>query len=141
MRLVIDTNVLISALLHPGRVPDLVLEAVRLRPALVLYDTRIVAEYRSVLARPKFAFGPARVEALISSLIEAGQDLGAIDAWPGALIDDDDRMFVEVAVAGRADVLLTGNAKHYPRDLGFEVMGPTGLLGLLGALTEPPPRS
>jgi uncharacterized protein len=134
MRLVIDTNVLISALLNAGRVPAVVLAMVRERRDVVLYDARILAEYRSVLARPKFVSIPAeRSEAMVLALIEVGQDLGEVEAWSGAMLDDDDRMFVEVAIAGKADVLLTGNTKHYPRDAGFDVMGPTALLGVLEA--------
>ena len=133
MRIVIDTNVLISALLHAGRVPDLVLGAIRRRRDIVLVDDRVLAEYRAVLARPKFSFSAERVAELESSLLAVAHELGPVAAWPVAMIDDRDRMFVEVALAGKAEVLLTGNAKHYPRDLGFEVMGPTALLGVLEA--------
>ncbi|MCU0694177.1 MAG: putative toxin-antitoxin system toxin component, PIN family [Polyangiaceae bacterium] len=137
IRVVIDTNVLISALLSPGRVPDLVLGVIRRRRDVVLYDQRILAEYRSVLVRPKFSFPPERVEALASSLLAVGRDVGAIEPWPGGLLDGTDRMFVEVAIAGEAEVLVTGNVKHYPRQAGFDVMGPTALLGLLEACTPP----
>ncbi len=65
MRLVLDTNVLVSALLHPGRTPDLALLALRAAGAVVLVDARVEAEYREVLSRPKFnAVDPARREAL-----------------------------------------------------------------------------
>lgn len=131
MRIVIDTNVLISSLLHPGRVPDRVLGAILRRRDVALYDARILAEYHAVLMRPKFAFAPERVAALESSLLSVGHDVRPIAVWPGQMIDERDRMFVEVALAGGAEVLLTGNTRHYPRDLGFDVMGPTGLLGVL----------
>ena len=49
MRLVLDTNVLISALLKPGSVPDRLLVTIALRGALVLYDARVAREYREVL--------------------------------------------------------------------------------------------
>ena len=132
MRIVIDTNVLISALLHGGRVPDLVLDAIVHQRHVVLYDHRVLREYRSVMARPKFTFAPEHAERRVASLIEIGSDVGEAGAWTGTMIDEKDRMFVEVALAGRGDVLLTGNGKHYPRELGFEVMGPTDLLRELG---------
>lgn len=139
MRLVIDTNVLVSALLNEGRVPDLALQRIRSRGDVVLYDGRILEEYRSVLARPKFArIDAARRDQLISALVATGAEVRADQPFEGAMIDHDDRKFVEVAIAGRADVLLTGNDRHYPRTLAFEVMGPTALLGILeGDLTEP----
>ena len=60
MRLVLDTNVLISALWKPGSVPDLALTAMWARGARVLYDARIMSEYRAVLARSKFKI-PSRL--------------------------------------------------------------------------------
>jgi hypothetical protein len=40
-------------------------------------------------------------------------------------------MFVEVARSGHADAIVTGNLKHYPSDLGVEVIGPRALLDRL----------
>jgi putative PIN family toxin of toxin-antitoxin system len=131
-RIVIDTNVLISALLNGGRVPDLVIDTIVRQRHVVLYDHRVLREYRSVMARPKFTFPAERAERMVASLIEVGSDVGEAEVWPGAMVDETDRIFVEVALTGRGDILLTGNGKHYPRDLGFEVMGPTELLGVLG---------
>jgi putative PIN family toxin of toxin-antitoxin system len=130
-RIVIDTNVLISALLNGGRVPDLVIGTIVRQGHVVLYDHRVLGEYRSVMARPKFAFPPERAERMVASLIEVGSDVGEAEVWTGAMVDEADRIFVEVALTGRGDILLTGNGKHYPRDLGFEVMGPTELFGVL----------
>jgi predicted nucleic acid-binding protein len=117
--------------LNGGRVPDLVIDTIVRQRHVVLYDHRVLGEYRSVMARPKFAFAPELAERIVASLLEVGSDVGEAEVWPGAMLDETDRMFVEVALTGKADVLLTGNGKHYPRDLGFEVMGPTELLGVL----------
>lgn len=134
MRLVVDTNVVVAALLNPGRTPDRALAALLARGATVLVDARVEGEYREVLARPKFRrVDPARTASLLASLLARGESLGAVPAWEGALIDDDDRAFVEVALAGRADAVVTGNARHYPTDLGFAVLSPAALLGLLEA--------
>jgi putative PIN family toxin of toxin-antitoxin system len=131
LRLVIDTNVLFSALLHPGRTPDLALEAALRHGAVLLIDARIEAEYRAVLARPKLAHVPAeRRDALLEAVLAAAESVQAT-ADARALIDDDDRMFVEVARSGHADAIVTGNLKHYPSDLGVEVIGPRALLDRL----------
>jgi uncharacterized protein len=133
MRLVLDTNVLISALLNVGRTPDQALSQVCARRDVVLYDHRIAEEYRSVLARPKFqAIDPSRSEALVAALLALGEDLGTVRPWEGAMIDPRDRCFIEVALAGRADAIVTGNTKHYPTDLGFEVLTPAALLSRHG---------
>lgn len=132
MRLVLDTNVLISALLKPGSVPDRALAAIWRSGALVLYDARIAEEYREVVARPKFrAISRDRVEELLAKLLERGELLAEAAAWHGAMADEGDRIFVEIALAGRAHAIVTGNLKHYPTDLGFDVQPPATLLAML----------
>ena len=132
MRLVLDTNLLVSALLKPGSVPDRALSAVWSTGAVVLYDSRLESEYRDVLMRPKFkAIERQRIADFLAILAERGQDLGKVAAWDGPMKDDDDRIFVEVALAGRADAIVTGNLRHYPGDLGFAVHPPATLLAML----------
>ena len=132
MRLVVDTNVLVSALLKPGSVPDRALAAMWRRQAVVLYDARISAEYRDVVARPKFrVIERDRIEDLLATLLARGERLENVAVWDGAMADEGDRIFVEVALTGRADVIVTGNLKHYPTHLGFDVQPPATLLAML----------
>lgn len=133
MRVVLDTNVLISAMLKPGSVPDRALEALFRTGAVILYDARIRDEYRDVAIRPKFRAIPReRLEAMLARLLAAGELLTDVAPWSGAMTDDCDRIFVEVALAGRAHTIVTGNLKHYPSDLGFDVQPPASLLAMLG---------
>ena len=137
-RVVVDTNVLVSALYKPVSVPARALDAIwrtgeEQGTACLLYDTRIVDEYRSVLMRPKFrALDRERIAELIDRVLSRGVDLGEVPAWSGPLPDEGDRIFVEVALAGRAAAIVTGNIKHYPLDLGFEVLPSATLLAQLG---------
>lgn len=125
-RLVVDTNVVVSALLHPERTPAQALVAAR--RCTILVDARIEAEYRSVLARKKFASIPAADrDALLDSLLSRAERVVTI-AYATSMTDEDDRMFVEVALAGGADAIITGNTKHFPSTLPVEVIGPTELL-------------
>jgi putative PIN family toxin of toxin-antitoxin system len=131
MRLVIDTNVVVAALLHPGRTPDRALSWA-LAEGTLLLDERIEAEYREVLARPKFASIPwQRRDALLAALLGAALRVVAEPAQD-AMTDEHDRVFVEVARGGRADALVTGNVRHFPPALGLRVLTPAELLGLLG---------
>jgi putative PIN family toxin of toxin-antitoxin system len=134
LRVVIDTNVVISALLKPGSVPDRVMAWLWAdRSATVVYDARIEDEYREVAMRPKFrAMLPGRLEALLASLRARGELVTAVPAWGGAMTHENDRLFVEVALAGRAHAIVTGNLKHYPSDLGVDVQPPASLLAMLG---------
>lgn len=112
MRVVVDTNVLVSGLLSPhgppGRVVDLMVNG-RLTP---LYDDRVLEEYRSVLRRDRFAFDPGDVRDLLDQLRATGEHV-APDPWPGELPDPDDRPFLEVALSGRARALVTGNLEDF----------------------------
>lgn len=129
LRLVIDTNVLVSALLTPGRTPERALRAMRARGAVVLLDAMIEAEYREVLARPKFArVEGTRRESLLRAVLDGGERVTVATASTRALIDGDDRVFVDVALAGGAVAVVTGNGRHYPTDLGFAVWSPAELL-------------
>ena len=133
MRIVLDTNVLVAALLNPGRVPDRAIAAACAAGATMLTDARIGLEYREVLARPKLRrIDPALAAALLAALDARGEVLDAVPAWEGAMIDGDDRAFVEVALAGAAHAVVTGNATHYPTNLGFEVLSPAELLARIG---------
>jgi putative PIN family toxin of toxin-antitoxin system len=135
LRVVIDTNVVISALLKPGSVPDRVMASLWAdrRSATVVYDARIEDEYREVALRPKFrAMLPGRLEALLASLRACGELVTAVPAWGGAMPHESDRLFVEVALAGRAHAIVTGNLKHYPSDIGVDVQPPASLLAMLG---------
>jgi len=132
MRLVLDTNVVVSALLKPASVPGRALAAIWATNAVVLYDARIDQEYRDVLRRPKFrAIAAELVDDFLATLSARGQDVGDVPAWSGAMTDDDDRVFVEVALAGRAHAIVTGNIRDYPVGLGFEVHPPATLLAML----------
>ena len=93
MKVVIDTNVLVTGLLTPagpsGRVVDLLLNGT-LQPC---FDDRILAEYREVLARAKFGFPPPAVNVLLAYV--EGEGL-AVNASPlkVTLPDPDDVMFL-----------------------------------------------
>jgi len=112
MRVVIDTNVLVSGILNPHGPPGRIVDAVLSEAVIVLHDDRILAEYREVLLRPAFGFPRADVDALLDFIDSAGEHLtaGGIDL---VLPDPTDLPFLEVAIAGLADALITGNVKDF----------------------------
>lgn len=112
MRIVLDTNVLVSGLLNPegnpGRIVDLFLAG----EVSLLADDRILAEYRSVLRRPKFGFAPADVSDFLG-LVESESERISAPPLGFLLPDEADGACLEVAVAGGTDSLVTGNARHF----------------------------
>ena len=133
MRLVLDTNVLVSTLLTPGGTSDRAVRAAIAADATLLYDGRMLAEYRSVLSRPKFtaAIRPAAREQLLSALVAGGELVETRDE-DLRLPDPDDVPFLQVALSGGADALVTGNARHFQPSQRVRIVSPSGLLLLLG---------
>jgi uncharacterized protein len=126
---VLDTNVLVSALLNsfgpPGRVLDLVLAS----ELTVAHDDRVLAEWRQVLHREKFGFSASDVELLLGFVEGDGI---SVNASPLAieLPDPDDLPFLEVAHAAGA-TLIMGNTRHYPppeATRGVVVLDPASFL-------------
>jgi putative PIN family toxin of toxin-antitoxin system len=115
MLVVLDTNILVSALLSPFGPPARVLDLALSGDIRLAYDDRITAEYREVLARPKFGFAPEDVTMVLAYLEADGEHVIA-PPLPYALPDADDLPFLEVAAQAEA-VLITGNAAHYPQAL------------------------
>ena len=113
MRIVLDTNVLVSGLLTPHGPPGRLVDLLLAGEVTLIYDDRILSEYHEVLERPRFDFDPGDVEDVLELFATEGE---AVTAPPLAveLPDPDDLPFVEVATAGRADALVTGNRRHFP---------------------------
>jgi predicted nucleic acid-binding protein len=78
----------------------------------VLYDDRIVSEHDEVLHRPRFDFEPRALHAILMQIRAGGEQVSA-EPLAVVLPDADDLPFLEVAVAGAAGALITGNAPHY----------------------------
>jgi putative PIN family toxin of toxin-antitoxin system len=123
VRIVLDTNVLVSAFLSAHGPPARLLTLVLAGEAKLLFDERILAEYSEVLARPRFALDPGDV-AEVLALLEADGERVLCEPVDATLPDPDDRPFVEAALSGRADALVTGNARHFPVGLGLVVLSP-----------------
>lgn len=115
MRIVLDTNVLVSALIRPAGPPAAVLNAILDKSLLLLVDNRIMFEYEDVLERPKLAFDPDDVRSLLEFFSHEAEYVTAKPVAT-ALPDPDDLPFYEVAVAGNTDCFVTGNTEHYPTD-------------------------
>ena len=131
MRIVLDTNVLVSGLLFPFGPPGDIVRLITTGTVRVCYDARILGEYRQVLSRPAFSFSQIQVESLLAQL-EADGDLVTAPPLSEDLPDPDDEVFLAVDLASQARCLVTGNLRHYPasRRQGVRVVSPRNFLEL-----------
>jgi uncharacterized protein len=125
VRVVLDTNVLVSGLLAPFGPPGVIVRMVVSGALTLCVDARVLSEYRDVLRRPRFEFDGDAVAALMD-YIEATSDAAAAVPLAKRLPDTDDEAFLEVAIACVAMHLVTGNLEHFPEHLcaGVSVVPP-----------------
>jgi putative PIN family toxin of toxin-antitoxin system len=114
LRLVIDTNVLVSAAIKPAGLQRTVFLIAISKPARLYVSHPILAEYREVLARPELRIRKGlRLQLL--QLIKNHSHTVVPTRQIEATGDPADNIFLECADAARADYLVTGNQKHFPR--------------------------
>jgi|SRR6202035_90117 len=114
LRLVVDTNVLISAALKPTGLQRTILLLSITKPARLYVSKPILDEYGDVLARPELRIRKGLRQQLLQ-LIQ-NHSYTVIPKWRLDLTSDpDDNKFLECADASHADYLVTGNQKHFPK--------------------------
>jgi putative PIN family toxin of toxin-antitoxin system len=114
LRLVIDTNIVVSAALKPDGLQRTVILLAITKPARLYVTDAIMAEYQEVLGRPKMNIrkGPRQqLLQLIRSRAYRVAPTRRLQVTP----DPDDNLFLECADAARADYLVTGNQRHFPK--------------------------
>lgn len=131
MKVVLDTNVLVSAFLKPGRTPDLVVQRALRGEVTAVLDQRMLVEYVEVLGRPRFGFDPKDTLRVLLRLITTGERSRPPRLVDVALPDPDDLPFIEVAAATGA-VIVTGNARDFALAQQVRVLSPRELLNELG---------
>lgn len=125
MRIVLDTNVLVSGLLSPFGVCGEIVRMLTSGTFALCVDSRILLEYKEVVRRPKFQIDRSLVE-IVLEYIESTAEIYPTVPLKHSLPHEDDAPFLEVALASRADFLVSGNLKHFPaqcRD-GISVLSP-----------------
>jgi uncharacterized protein len=129
MRIVLDTNVLVAGLLSPfGPCGDIV-RMVSSGSLTLCVDARVLTEYHEVLRRPKFRFDGDKITALLDYVEKNGWIVSS-SPLPASLPDPDDEPFLEIALSGNAECLVTGNIIHFPPELrlGVRVVTPADFL-------------
>jgi len=128
-KVVIDTNIIIAAFITPNGLPARVIDLVVSDEKMAIcYNEGILAEYEEVLLREKFKkynFDPDKIKSFMYNVKQIGifVDPPKSDIF---MPHESDRNFYDTANESGA-ILITGNAKHYPRKKSF-IMSPVEFL-------------
>ena len=114
LRLVIDINILVSAALKPHGLQRTILLLAIAKPANLYVTEAILAEYRDVLARPEFNI-PRGLRQRLLQLIKNHARIVTPASTLQVAKDPGDNKFLDCADAARADYLVTGNQRHFPK--------------------------
>jgi putative PIN family toxin of toxin-antitoxin system len=130
-RLVVDTNVFASAIIFPGSVPRQVVDHA-LDHGVVIFSEATMSELAEVLSRSKFDTFVSRAEReLFLAQIESAAEFVPIIRLVRACRDPKDDKFLEAALNGRAEVVITGDAdllEMHPWR-GIAILTPKSCLG------------
>ena len=130
---VIDTNVIVSAMLKSSSIPGFILEFALNGIIIPVFNNDIISEYRTVLMRPKFHLTAEIVNDLIQTLEYCGEYIKP-ERLDINLPDPKDVIFYEVVMEKRKEntaYLVTGNIKHFPEE--FFIVTPREMLEIITA--------
>lgn len=129
MMIVLDTNVIVSGILRPYSKAAAILRLVATGIIQLAYDLRILSEYQDVLNRPKFALAKEDINVFLDQVEKEGV-LVSVIPLKFRLSDPDDEPFLEVALAARAEAIITGNKRHFPKKeyQGTRILSPAEFL-------------
>ena len=112
LKVVIDTNIAVSALLSPGGNAAQVIDRVFTEDLEPYYCSMIISEYKMILSRPRFGFSAEDQKHVVEGIIKYGVSIKPLPC-NNFFIDESDRVFYEAAKSADA-YLITGNARHFP---------------------------
>lgn len=112
---VIDTNVIVSAMMSNGY-PNDILRMVQDGNVIPVFDKRVLSEYYKVLSRKKFGFPSQDIYDTLHSVVSNGILINDVERAKEQFIDRDDIPFFEVKESSEelSSYLVTGNLKHFP---------------------------
>jgi putative PIN family toxin of toxin-antitoxin system len=132
LRIVLDTNVIVSALRSSRGASFQILDAVLSQRLELLVSVKLAFEYEEVLKRESEALGLHNVDVdrLVQRLCDIGIKIPTGFRSTPILNDPDDEMLVDLAISGGAAHIVTHNVHHLApaTQLGISVIRPADLL-------------
>jgi putative PIN family toxin of toxin-antitoxin system len=118
MKIVLDTNIIVSAFINPKGTPGEIISLILARKITICYDNKIFSEYMEVLKKSKFNFNNVLVDEFLNFVKENGEYIIA-EPQKIKFSDADDKMFYDVYKSSNATCIITGNKRHFPKEKGI----------------------
>jgi putative PIN family toxin of toxin-antitoxin system len=115
MKIVLDTNIIVSAFINPKGAPGEIISLILSRKITICYDNKIFAEYMDVLKKSKFNFDSILVDEFLDFIRENGEYIIA-ESQKIKFTDEDDKIFYDVYKSSDEEYIITGNKKHFPQE-------------------------
>ena len=132
MRVVLDSNIVVSACLTPQGASATIVELALLGYFTLCISQEVLSEYREVLARPKFSRELERIKTVLEGIEEMSEVIVPRQRLTLSSDEEDNRL-LECAQAAKADFLVTGNRKHFPGRMDeVRILSPREFLTELG---------
>lgn len=130
-----DTDVLVAAVRSPSGASAALLVLLLDGRAILLLSVALALEYEAVVMRAEHLWAAKAAAAdmmlVIDTIVGTAEPVDVHYQWRPQLTDAGDEMVLECAVNGRADAIVTFNARHYgaaPARFGIDVMTPAEAL-------------
>ena len=131
IRVVLDTNIVVSGLLSPRGSPADILDATS-KQFRCFASEFLIEEYRDVLTRSDLDLDPRRMAKFMKDFRKVAL-LVVPRVRVSAARDTDDNMVIECALEARADFVVTGNTRDFPLSFrGVRIVTPRDFLVVLG---------
>jgi putative PIN family toxin of toxin-antitoxin system len=131
MRVVLDTDVVVAGMRSPTGASAALLRAAREGQVTLVLTVALAMEYESVCSRAEHrmasGLSDSEIDIFLTALIALAEPVETHFLWRPQLRDPGDEMVLEAAVNGRANALVTFNARHFgavPSHFGIEVLRP-----------------
>jgi putative PIN family toxin of toxin-antitoxin system len=115
MKVVLDTNIIVSAFINPKGVPGEIISLILSKKITICYDNKIFSEYMEVLKKSKFNFDNMLADEFLNFIKDNGEYILA-EPQKIKFDDEDDKVFYDVYKSSDANYIITGNKKHFPKE-------------------------
>jgi len=114
LKVVFDTNVIVSAALYERSLPALLLSLALEDKVRFFVSPALLNEYGTVLKRPRFKLGHKEIRDLIGKISQKAVMVTPTKQLKIVTVDDPDNRILECATRAKADFVITGNKRHFP---------------------------